>query len=191
MTVELSSRPRASRGLERPRFGSDASRASARRALSPRPVSRASNSSAGCSESSSAVSMFRCFSISGVDVFTSIPSSQRRTHEAASVRSPTSTTHIRHTPTGANRGSWHSTGISIAQDRLASKSVVPACTRTRWPSMVSSFTHPPRRRCPRQCFARSPRGDSLSRSSRVRCSSCRSSPAAVRGKFARPPKRRP
>ena len=55
----------------------------------------------GWSANSNAVSAARCWSSAGVDVFTSRLSSQARTHEAAKTRAPTSTTHMRQTPTGS------------------------------------------------------------------------------------------
>jgi hypothetical protein len=54
---------------------------------------------------SSSVSILRWDSTSGVAVFTCMSGSQVRTQEAASARSPTSTAHMRHTPTGSSRGS--------------------------------------------------------------------------------------
>ena len=47
------------------------------------------------------MSTARLRSISGVDVFTSMPLSHARTQAAASAGAPTSTTHIRQTPTGS------------------------------------------------------------------------------------------
>ena len=58
-------------------------------------------------------------------VSTDIPSVHSRTHEAVSTRSPTSTTHIRQTPTGCMRCEWQSTGISMPICRAASQIVVP------------------------------------------------------------------
>ena len=58
-------------------------------------------SSSGWSDISSSVSTARCFSTFAPPVVTSMPSSHGRTHAAASTRPPTSTAHIRHTPTGS------------------------------------------------------------------------------------------
>jgi hypothetical protein len=44
------------------------------------------------------------------------------THEATRTRAPTSTTHIRHTPTGRRRSSWQRTGIAIPIRFAASRS---------------------------------------------------------------------
>jgi hypothetical protein len=49
--------------------------------------------------------MARLRSTSGVSVFTCMPFSQARTQEAANAGAPTSTTHIRQTPTGSKRSS--------------------------------------------------------------------------------------
>ena len=46
------------------------------------------------------MSTARLRSISGVAVRTAMPFSQARTQAAANAGAPTSTTHIRHTPTG-------------------------------------------------------------------------------------------
>ena len=63
-----------------------------------------------------------------VAVFTSMPSSHGRTQAAAYTRPPTSTAHMRHTPTGSKRASWHSTGISMPASFAASQIVVPSGT---------------------------------------------------------------
>ena len=47
------------------------------------------------------MSTARLRSISGVAVLTSMPLSQARTQDAANAGVPTSTTHIRQTPTGS------------------------------------------------------------------------------------------
>ena len=73
-----------------------------------------------------------------MDVETVIPSSHGRTQAAAKARPPTSTTHIRHTPTGSNRSSWHSTGMSMPASRAAVQMVVPSGTVTARPSIVRS-----------------------------------------------------
>src|SRR5262249_38062420 len=58
----------------------------------------------------SSVSTLRLRCTTAEPVFTFIPFSQGRMHEACSVRAPsTSTTHMRHTPTGRSRGSWQRT----------------------------------------------------------------------------------
>ena len=56
---------------------------------------------AGWSDNSSSVRVARLRSTSGVAVLTSMPSSHGRTHAAAYARAPTSTTHMRQTPTGS------------------------------------------------------------------------------------------
>src|SRR4051812_45934729 len=66
-----------------------------------------------------------------------MPSSHGRTHEAASTRPPTSTTHMRQTPTGGRRGSWQRTGTSTPAERAASQIVVPSGTAAGRPSIVN------------------------------------------------------
>ena len=69
--------------------------------LSPVVACLRSCSRSGWSDRSSSVSTARLRSISGVAVFTSMPFSQARTQAAANAGAPTSTTHIRQTPTGS------------------------------------------------------------------------------------------
>src|SRR5262245_7831021 len=64
-------------------------------------------------------------------------SSQGRTQLAARTRPPTSTTHMRQTPTGRRRGEWQRAGMAIPSWRAASQIVVPAETVTPWPSIVN------------------------------------------------------
>src|SRR6478752_4327365 len=66
-----------------------------------------------------------------------MPFSQARTHDAANAGAPTSTTHIRQTPTGSKRSSWHSTGMSIPAAFAAAQIVVPSGAVTSRPSIVS------------------------------------------------------
>ena len=75
--------------------------ASASSSLSPVLACLASCSRSGWSDSSSSVSTARLRSSSGVDVVTSMPFSHARTQDAAKAGAPTSTTHIRQTPTGS------------------------------------------------------------------------------------------
>ena len=86
---------------------------------------------------SSLVSIARLRSSSGVAVLTCMPFSQARTHDAANAGAPTSTTHIRQTPTGSNRSSWHSTGISMPAAFAACQIVAPSGAVTSRPSIVS------------------------------------------------------
>ena len=58
-------------------------------------------SSSGWSDINSSVNTARCFSTFVLAVVISIPSSHGRTQAAASTRPPTSTTHMRQTPTGS------------------------------------------------------------------------------------------
>jgi hypothetical protein len=69
--------------------------------LSPVVVSFGSSSTGGWSAMSSSVSTARCFSTFAPPVVTSMPSSQGRTQAAARTRPPTSTAHMRQTPTGS------------------------------------------------------------------------------------------
>ena len=71
-------------------------------------------------------------------VFTTIPASTGRTQDAVKTRAPTSTTHIRHTPTGVSFCWWHKVGTAMPFRRAASNTVVPAATETLFPSIVSS-----------------------------------------------------
>src|SRR5690242_11507375 len=66
-----------------------------------------------------------------------MPFSQARTQDAANAGAPTSTTHIRQTPTGSKRSSWHSTGMSIPAALAAAQIVVPSGAVTSRPSIVS------------------------------------------------------
>jgi hypothetical protein len=66
-----------------------------------------------------------------------MPSSHARTQEAAKAGAPTSTTHIRHTPTGSKRSSWHRTGMSIPAALAAAQMVEPSAAVTSRPSIVS------------------------------------------------------
>ncbi len=75
--------------------------ASASSSLSPVVACLASSSRAGWSDSSITVSTARLRSSSGVAVVTSMPFSHARTQDAANAGAPTSTTHIRQTPTGS------------------------------------------------------------------------------------------
>ena len=111
--------------------------ASASSSLSAVVVCLGSRSRGGWSDSSSLVSMARLRSTSGVSVFTCMPFSQARTQEAANAGAPTSTTHIRQTPTGSNRSSWHSTGMSMPAALAACQIVVPSGAVTSRPSIVS------------------------------------------------------
>src|SRR5215469_7303565 len=105
--------------------------------LSPVLVCLGSASRGGWSDSSSLVSMARLLSSSGVSVLTCMPLSQARTQDAANAGAPVSTTHIRQTPTGSKRSSWHSTGMSIPADLAASQIVVPSGAVISRPSIVS------------------------------------------------------
>src|SRR3954464_9712015 len=111
-------------------------RASTRSSLSAVVVSFGSSSVGGWSAISSCVSVPRRCSTSGVTVFTSMPSSHGRTHAAAYTRAPTSTTHMRQTPTGSYRSSWQRTGISMPMSFAACQIVVPSGTVTSRPSIV-------------------------------------------------------
>jgi hypothetical protein len=82
------------------------------------------------------VSVLRQRSTFSEFVCTFMPSVASRTHAAANTRSPTSTTHMRQTPTGRRRGSWQRDGISIPSSLAASHIVVPAGTVTSQPSIV-------------------------------------------------------
>src|SRR5437016_348912 len=72
-------------------------------------------------------------------VTTLMPGSTGRTQEAARARTPVSTTQRRQTPTGVWFSRWHSVGMLMPFMRAASKTVVPAGTRTGWPSSVMSM----------------------------------------------------
>src|SRR5712692_772491 len=61
-----------------------------------------------------------------------------RTQEAASTRAPVSTTQSRQTPTGVWFCRWQSVGMLMPFIRAASKTLVPAGTRTAWPSRTMS-----------------------------------------------------
>src|SRR5713226_3910145 len=67
-----------------------------------------------------------------------MPGSTGRTQEAASTRAPVSTTQSRQTPTGVWFCRWQSVGMLMPFIRAASKTLVPAGTRTAWPSRVMS-----------------------------------------------------
>src|SRR6266850_2862791 len=71
-------------------------------------------------------------------VTTFMPGSTGRTHEAARTRAPVSTTQRRQTPTGVWFCKWQSVGMLMPFMRAASKTLVPAGTRTDWPSIVIS-----------------------------------------------------
>src|SRR6201985_2207229 len=81
--------------------------------------------------------MARLRSTSGVSVLTVMPFSQARTQAAAKTGVPVSTTHIRHTPTGSKRSSWHSTGRSMPAALAACQIVEPSGAVTSRPSIVS------------------------------------------------------
>src|SRR6266849_11165591 len=67
-----------------------------------------------------------------------MPGSTARTQEAARTRAPVSTTQRRQTPTGVWFCKWQSVGMLMPFMRAASKTLVPAGTRTDWPSIVMS-----------------------------------------------------
>src|SRR6266850_2227788 len=71
-------------------------------------------------------------------VTTFMPGSTGRTQEAARTRAPVSTTQRRQTPTGVWFCKWQSVGMLTPFMRAASKTLVPAGTRTGWPSRVKS-----------------------------------------------------
>src|ERR1700674_2449727 len=71
-------------------------------------------------------------------VTTFIPGSTGRTQDAERTRAPVSTTQRRQTPTGVWFCKWQSVGMLMPFMRAASKTLVPAGTRTGWPSMVMS-----------------------------------------------------
>src|SRR6266436_5224292 len=71
-------------------------------------------------------------------VTTFMPGSTGRTQEAASTRAPVSTTQSRQTPTGVWLCRWQSVGMLMPFMRAASKTLVPADTRTGWPSRMMS-----------------------------------------------------
>ena len=135
-------------GLDRsvprpPPSGSPSSRATPNRSarasssLSPVVVCLGSADRSGWSASSSSLSTARLRSSSGVAVRTVMPSSQARTQDAANAGAPTLTTHIRQTPTGSYRSSWHSTGMSMPAVCAAAQMVEPSGTVISCPSMVS------------------------------------------------------
>src|SRR6267143_2218183 len=68
------------------------------------------------------------------------PGSTGRTQAAVSTRAPVSTTQSRQTPTGVWFCRWQSVGMLTPFIRAASKTLVPAGTRTDWPSIVISTT---------------------------------------------------
>src|SRR5579863_4470873 len=111
--------------------------ASASNSLSPVVICLGSRSRGGWSETSSLVSVARLRSSSGVLVLTVMPFSQARTQDAANAGAPTSTTHMRHTPTGSKRSSWQSTGMSMPAALAACQIVVPSGAVTSRPSIVS------------------------------------------------------
>jgi len=100
------------------------------------PVVLSLGQTSGWSAMRSSVSMRRCRSTLSLVVTTFMSVSHGRTHEAARTRAPTSTTHMRHTPTGRRRGSWQRAGMSTPMLLAASKMVVPSGTVTSRPSMV-------------------------------------------------------
>src|SRR5712691_8207926 len=67
-----------------------------------------------------------------------MPGSTGRTQDAARTRAPVSTTQRRQTPTGVWFCKWQSVGMMMPLMRAASKTLVPAGTRTGWPSRVTS-----------------------------------------------------
>src|SRR5579885_3327628 len=93
---------------------------------------------AGWSAMSSSSTVFRARSTFSEFVATFIPGSTGLTHAAARTRAPVSTRHNLQTPTGVSFCRWHDVGIATPFIRAASKTVVPAGTRTVAPSIVSS-----------------------------------------------------
>jgi len=79
-------------------------------------------------------------------VFTTMPASTGRTQDAVKTRAPTSTTHIRHTPTGVSFCWWHKVGLQCHSGGLRQTQSSP--------------------RRPKLCFRRSS-------VRRARCCSCR------------------
>src|SRR5882762_8936071 len=82
--------------------------------------------------------VLRAFKTFSELVTTFMPGSTGRTQEAARTRAPVSTTQRRQTPTGVWFCRWQSVGIVMPFMRAASKTLVPAGTRTDWPSIVIS-----------------------------------------------------
>src|SRR5580692_8091851 len=92
----------------------------------------------GWSAIKSSSRVFRAFKTLSEFVTTFIPGSTGRTHEAVSTRAPVSTTQSRQTPTGVSFCKWQSVGIGVPFILAASKTLVPAGTRTGRPSNVIS-----------------------------------------------------
>src|SRR5207237_5368971 len=68
-----------------------------------------------------------------------MPASTLREHAGTRTREPSSsTTHTRHTLTGASVSSWHRVGVSMLMRRHASRIVEPSVTSTSWPSMLTA-----------------------------------------------------
>src|SRR5882762_6372734 len=82
--------------------------------------------------------VLRAFKTFSELVTTFMPASTGRTQEAARTRAPVSTTQRRQTPTGVWFCRWQSVGTLMPFMRAASKTLVPAGTRTSWPSRVMS-----------------------------------------------------
>src|SRR5712664_3476598 len=137
MAREESSLPRATvrfakRGCEAP-----AAFASVSNSQSPEFCWRAHGE--GWSDIMSSRTVLRAFKTFSELVTTFMPGSTGRTQAAERTRAPVSTTHRRHTPTGVWLCKWQSVGMLMPFIRAASKTLVPAGTRTDWPSMVISI----------------------------------------------------
>ena len=87
--------------------------------------------------SSSRTSLRECRTRS-LSVSTLMPGVTRAAQDGTSVRPPVSTTHTRHTPSGARVPAWQSVGMSMPRARHASRIVEPCGTVTDAPSMVTS-----------------------------------------------------
>src|SRR5216683_514801 len=92
----------------------------------------------GWSDIMSSRTVFRAAKTFSELVTTFIPGSTGRTQEAARTRAPVSTTQRRQTPTGVWCCRWQSVGMLTPLMRAASKTVVPAGTRTGCPSRMRS-----------------------------------------------------
>src|SRR6266478_1464869 len=136
MAREESSLPRATKRFAKRGWETPAAFARVSNSQSPEFCWRAQGE--GWSDIMSSRRVLRAFKTLSELVTTFMPGSTGRTQEAARTRAPVSTTQRRQTPTGVWFCKWQSVGIEMPFMRAASKTLVPAGTRTEWPSSVIS-----------------------------------------------------
>src|SRR6266481_7853907 len=136
MAREESSLPRATVRFAKRAWETPATFASVSNSQSPEFCWRAHGE--GWSDIRSSKTVFLAFKTLSELVTTFMPGSTRRTQEAARTRAPVSTTQSRQTPTGVWFCRWQSVGMLMPFMRAASKTLVPADTRTGWPSRMMS-----------------------------------------------------